>query len=126
VCDHLFVFQGEGEIKDFPGNYSDYHLSAKKEEKNKAKVDKKEKPAVKTPVKDKPKKLTFKEKFELEGLEKDLAELEAQKESLQNDLNSGQLATDELVKKSKILSDTMEQIEMKELRWLELKEIEEI
>ncbi len=126
VCDHLFVFKGEGKIKDFPGNYSDYHLSEKQEEKIKAKSEKKEKPVVQTTVKEKAKKLSFKEKFELEGIEKDLAELESQKGALQEALNSGQLATDELVKKSKELSETMERIELKELRWLELKEIEEM
>lgn len=125
VSDHLFVFEGEGHIKDFPGNYSDYHESVKNKQREKSKQEKKEKPVKNTPPQNKPKKLSFKEKRELEMVEKELDELEQQKEQLQKELNSGALNTDELMEKSESLGKTMELIEEKELRWLELKEKEE-
>ncbi|MCU4174995.1 ABC-F family ATP-binding cassette domain-containing protein [Carboxylicivirga sp. N1Y90] len=126
VSEHLFVFEGNGKIKDFPGNYTDYHEQAKKTEKTINKTTKKEKAAPKkAQPKDKPRKLSFKEKRELEGIEKEIEKLEKLKEDLQNELNSGQLQSDELVLKSKTLSETMEQLDEIEMRWLELQEIEE-
>jgi len=127
VCDHLFAFEGEGRIKDFPGNYSDYNEKTKKEQRDKAKTEKKaSKPAATPQPKEKVKKLSYKEKRELEALETELEELEQKKEELQNELNSGSLKADELVEKSGLLGETMEIIEEKEMRWLELKEIEEM
>nr|WP_321451190.1 ABC-F family ATP-binding cassette domain-containing protein [uncultured Carboxylicivirga sp.] len=127
VCDHLFAFEGEGRIKDFPGNYSDYNANSKKELRDKAKTEKKaSKPAATPQPKEKTKKLSYKEKRELEAIESELEELELKKEELQNQLNSGSLNAEELVEKSALLGQTMELIEEKEMRWLELKEIEEL
>nr|WP_319399274.1 ABC-F family ATP-binding cassette domain-containing protein [uncultured Carboxylicivirga sp.] len=127
VCDHLFAFEGEGRIKDFPGNYSDYNANSKKELRDKAKTEKKaSKPAATPQPKEKTKKLSYKEKRELEAIESELEELELKKEELQNQLNSGNLNAEELVEKSALLGQTMELIEEKEMRWLELKEIEEL
>jgi len=126
VSDHLFVFEGEGNIRDFPGNYSDYHENARNEQREKVKLEKKDKPISVTINKTRPKKLSFNEKRELETLENELEGLEQQKEDLQNELNSGQLEAKILMEKSELLGKTLELIEEKELRWLELKEIEEL
>ncbi|MBR8536903.1 ABC-F family ATP-binding cassette domain-containing protein [Carboxylicivirga sediminis] len=125
VTDHLFVFEGNCSIKDFVGSYSDYNQQKKTLERNQSKTEKKAKPQEKTKTETKAKKLSYKEKRELEQLEADIENLENQKEALQNELNSGTLNSDVLVEKSKELSEVMEHLDEKELRWLELKEIEE-
>jgi len=126
VTDHLFAFEGNCVIKDFPGSYSDYNAQKKSEERQQTKAVKKEKSVEKPKaVKEKPKKLSYKEKRELEQIEQELESLEQKKEQLQNELNSGSLDSEVLVEKSKILSEIMDALDEKELRWLELKEIEE-
>ncbi|MBS2212799.1 ABC-F family ATP-binding cassette domain-containing protein [Carboxylicivirga mesophila] len=125
VTDHLFVFEGNCSIKDFVGSYSDYNQQKKTLERNLSKTEKKAKPQEKPKTETKAKKLSYKEKRELEQLEADIENLEHQKDTLQNELNSGSLNTDVLIEKSKELSEVMEQLDEKELRWLELKEIEE-
>jgi ATP-binding cassette subfamily F protein uup len=125
VTDHLFAFEGNCRIKDFVGSYSDYNKQKKQEERQVTKANKQEtvieKPKSATPKK----KLSYKEKRELEQIENELQELETKKEQLQNELNSGSLASDELVEKSKQLNNTMDLLDEKEMRWLELKEIED-
>ncbi|TAJ09738.1 ABC transporter ATP-binding protein [Marinilabiliaceae bacterium JC017] len=124
VADHMFVFEGEGQIKDFPGNYSDYLKYSKELAKEKT-VKKEPAPKKEKPVSERPKKLSYKEKRELEAIEKDIEKLEEQKATIEEALNSGTLQPDELVAKSQELGTIMSQLEEKENRWLELKEIEE-
>jgi len=124
IVDHLFIFEGQGKIKDFPGNYSIYHDFKLEEEKELKKVEKAQKePSKPAPVKEKPRKLTFKEKKEIEQLEQDMEDLNAEKETIENELNSGTLDAETLTDKAKRLSTVMEFIDEKEMRWLELSEI---
>ena len=126
IADHLFVFDGKGSIKDFPGNYTDYYLSSKKEQKSIAKEKKENEPVRDKPrVRERPKKLSFKEKRELEELENSIGELEEEKGSLEQEINSGILPSDELIAKSERIGEIIDELEGKEMRWLELKEIEE-
>ena len=125
IVDHLFVFEGQGVIKDFPGNYSIYHDFKIEEEKEKRKVEKEKKePVIKDKSKDKPKKLSFKEKKEMEQLEVDMEDLNTEKDSIENELNSGSLSPEEIGDKAKRLNEIMEFLDEKEMRWLELSEIE--
>lgn len=124
VVDHLMVFEGDGEIRNFPGNYSIYREWLIEEERNKieeAKVTKAEvqtqapKPQVKT-------KLTYKEKQEFEGLEQKIADLEQEKAEITEKLSSGKLSSDELIESSNRITALMELIDEKTMRWLELSE----
>lgn len=123
IVDHMFVFEGQGVIKDFPGNYSDYRdwEKARQEEKQKQQVEQKKK-AEAPKLKQTTNKLTYKERLELEGLENEIAELEDQKAGLESEIASGALSADELVDKSTQIGALMETIEEKEMRWLELSE----
>ncbi len=126
IVDHLFVFEGQGVIKDFPGNYSIYQDFKKEEEKTKAKKEKSQKePQKATTVKDKPRKLSFKEKKEMEQLEKEMEELNEEKSAIEEALNSGTLDADTLTDKSKRISEVIDLLDEKEMRWLELSEIGE-
>ena len=119
IVDHLFVFEGNGVIKDFPGNYTEYRDWAEEKAKAEQIIVKTDKPAREKPVTEK-KKLSFKEKKELEELEKDINNLEKEKKILEEDLNSGLLAADLLHKKSLRYGEVTSQLEEKEMRWLEL------
>jgi len=121
IVDHLFVFEGDGVIKDFPGNYTEYRDWEEdriKTAQSSIKIDK--------PVREKTapekKKLSFKEKKELDDLEKEISLLEKEKNELEDELNSGTLAADALHKKSIRYGEINSQLEEKELRWLELSE----
>ncbi|TNF43959.1 MAG: ABC transporter ATP-binding protein, partial [Bacteroidetes bacterium] len=130
IVDHLFVFEGGGNITDFPGNYTIYRNKLEEDrEKEKAKEQARTKPEPKNePQKptsgttDK-KKLSFNEKREFEALENEIAQLETEKELLENALNSGNLSHDELYRKSEKLVLIKELIDKKEFRWLELSEM---
>ena len=130
VVDHLLVFKGNGVIKDFPGNYTQYRMFADKEEKptNEKPADKNERNKGKTERADKPsaepakRKLTYKERLEMAQLEKDIASLEVKQKSIEEDLCSGKLSVDELTEKSKLLSSLKDEIDEKSMRWLELDE----
>ncbi len=125
IVGHLFVFEGQGVIKDFPGNYSIYHDFKIEEEKEQRKIEREKKePVQKEKPKDKPKKLSFKEKKEMEQLEVDMEDLNSKKETIENELNSGSLSPDEIGDKAKRLNEIMELLDEKEMRWLELSEIE--
>lgn len=133
VVDHLFVFMGDGEVKDFVGSYSEYRefilqkrrddaaaeraavQAEKKEAARMAEQTVQAKPAVR--------KLTFKEKRELEQLEADLAALEERKATLEAELNSGTLQVADLTAKSIEIQQVIADIDAKETRWLELSEI---
>ncbi len=124
IVDHLFIFEGQGIIKDFPGNYTIYHDHKLEEEKQLKKVEKAQKePAKPAPVKEKPRKLTFKEKKEMEQLEQDLENLNSEKENIEAELNSGTLDTQALTDKAKRLNVIMELLDEKEMQWLELSEV---
>ncbi|HEY5510157.1 MAG TPA: ABC-F family ATP-binding cassette domain-containing protein [Prolixibacteraceae bacterium] len=119
IVDHLFVFEGNGVIKDFPGNYTEYRDWAEEKAKAEQVIVKTDKPVREKPVTEK-KKLSFKEKKELEELEKDISNLENEKKILEEDLNSGLMAADLLHKKSLRYGEVTSQLEDKEMRWLEL------
>jgi len=121
IVDHLFVFKGEGNVKDFPGNYSDYRDWAEEQAKTLQSSSKTDKPVREKPVSEK-KKLSFKEKKELEELEREISNFEKEKKILEDELNSGLLGSDDLVKKSLRHNEVTSQLEVKELRWLELSE----
>lgn len=131
VVDHLLVFKGEGEIQDFPGNYTQYRewcrLQPKTEgegaEKKATKPTAKEQPSA-TLKKEGKRKMTYKEKREYEQLTKELEQLENEQKTLEEALCSGQLSVEELTEKSKRLPEIKDEIDEKEMRWLELAEIE--
>ena len=129
LVDHLFIFEGDGQIKDYWGPYSEYkiQLEEKKREANAADkadevvyVDNTKTVTSSTANK---KKLSFKDKYELEQIEKDLPVLEQEKASLEEKLQSANLAYDELQKASDRISEIVNELEEKELRWLELDEL---
>jgi len=127
IVDHLFIFEGQGEIKDFPGNYTIYHdfkTEEEKESKKKEKVKESKPEAEKNIPKDKPRKLSFKEKKEMEQLEIDMENLNEEKTTIEDELNSGSLDAETITEKAKRLSEIMSLLDDKELRWLELSEIE--
>ncbi len=128
VTDHLFIFDGEGHIKNFPGNYTDYYYEQKANQKISTKekrASQAEKPQAKRESR-KPQKLSYKEKIELENIEAEIESLEIQKGSLEKEINSGQLSTETLISKSEELSTLLTTLEDKENRWLELKDIEDL
>ena len=138
VVDHLLVFKGEGEIQDFPGNYTQYRewsrLQTKEEEasaKGKSAANapaKTENNAAGTTKRDasfeNKRKMTYKEKREYEQLAKEIEALEAEQKQLEEALCSGTLSVDELTEKSKRLPLIKDELDEKEMRWLELAEIE--
>ena len=125
IVDHLLVFEGQGHIKDFPGNYTQYRdwlrLSDKKEPDDKAAKEKREK---KDYHNDSRRRMSYKERREFEQLSQDIASLEAEQRQLEEALCSGTLSIDELTEKSKRLLLLKAELEEKEMRWLELSEIE--
>ncbi len=124
IVDHLFVFDGDGKIKDFPGNYSDYREWIDEKEKESRLPEKREKVAKSKPVKEGTRKLTFNEKRELEQLEKDIASLEEEKKLIETVMNSGDCTSEELVTKSQRHGEIRGLLDDKELRWLEISELE--
>jgi ATP-binding cassette subfamily F protein uup len=124
VVDHLLVFKGQGDIRDFPGNYSDYRdWKDAKEQHDKEQEKPKEEKTSRVRLNDK-RKMTFKEKKEFEQLEALIAELEQEKADIEAALCSGNLSVDELTEKSKRLPELNDLIDEKTMRWLELSEIE--
>ena len=127
IVDHLLVFRGNGEIKDFPGNYTQFRewesLKPKAEaaDKSNATPEKKEKREF---VGEQRRKKTYKEKCEFERLEKEIAELEKEQKQIEEELCSGTLSIEQLTEKSKRLPVIKESLEEKEMRWLELSEID--
>ena len=127
IVDHLLVFRGNGEIQDFPGNYTQFRewesLKPKAEaaDKSNATPEKKEKREF---VGEQRRKKTYKEKCEFERLEKEIAELEKEQKQIEEELCSGTLSIEQLTEKSKRLPVIKESLEEKEMRWLELSEID--
>ena len=126
VVDHLLVFSGEGVIRDFPGNYTQYRDVAAMESKEsmaaKASQKQTETPAKKDYHNDTRRRLSYKEKMEYQQLEKDIETLEAEKKQIEEALCSGTLSVDELTEKSIRLPKLEEELDEKSMRWLELSE----
>lgn len=142
VVDHLLVFRGEGEIKDFPGNYTQYREWQKLEDKKSAELKEAAQKATAsrngnnapTPsptgksqrdpnAAPQKRKMTFKEKQEFAQLEKDIEALTAEKESIETALSSGSVSVEQITEMSKRLPTLNEELDEKEMRWLELSEI---
>lgn len=127
IVDHLLVFRGEGEIKDFPGNYTQFRewesLKPKELADNKNNSSDTEKKEKREFVGEQRRKKTYKEKCEFERLEKEIAALEEEQKSIEEALCSGTLPIDELIEKSKRLPILKDELEEKEMRWFELSEI---
>ena len=133
VVDHLLVFKGNGVIKDFPGNYTQYRewqalqTRDSKESGNPRDSSNTRKTSntsnTRNP-KDSKKKMSYKEKTEFERLEKEIAALEEEQHQIEDALCSGTLSIDELTEKSKRLPLLKDELDEKSMRWLELSEIE--
>jgi len=127
VVDHLLVFKGQGEVKDFPGNYTQYRdwLALNPQQPaDKPKADTQEKPQGKSYRNDQRRRMTFKEKREFELLEKDIAALEAEKKQIEEALCGATTSVDEITRLSKRLPELNDELDEKSMRWLELSEIE--
>ena len=127
IVDHLFVFKGNGVVKDFPGDYSTYRHCLDMESKmakTEAKAESAKTAEQRKPKRDNSNKLSYKEKRELEELEKRLPELETEKNELEGKMSSGEMSTDELLKASQRVSELIDEIDMVEMRMLELMEKE--
>ena len=124
VVDHLLVFKGQGVIQDFPGNYSQYRewsaMKTQAEEESKKTSEKKQKEDYHHDTR---RKMSFKEKREFEQLSKDIEALEQEKKQLEEELCSGTLTPEELTQKSKRLPLLSDELDEKEMRWLELSEL---
>lgn len=124
IVDHLFVMEGNGNIKDFPGNYSEYRQWADERRKLEAENrDEKKSDTKSKPRQEKPRKLTFKERKELEQLTADIDSLTAEKKSLDELFASGK-TLDNVAELSRRYDELTAELDEKELRWLELSEIE--
>lgn len=125
VVDHLLVFNGNGIVKDFPGNYTQYReWSSLKSKEDVDKPQKEHRQNVRQRTEQR-QRMTYKERMEFAQLEKEIASLEAEQKQLEEQLCSGTLSVDELTEKSKRLPQLKEELDAKELRWLELSEIEQ-
>lgn len=127
IADHLFVMEGNGVIKDFPGNYSDYraYLDSVKSEKEKAEKSAKPQKQEKPRSESQSKRLTFKERREFEQLEGEIEELTAEKKELEEFFASGASASpDDFKTKNQRYNEINELLDEKEMRWLELSEKE--
>ena len=125
VVDHLLVFKGQGEIKDFPGNYTQYREWSALEESKETKESRDSKETNKASYRhDERRRLSYKEKREMEQLEKDIAVLEEEKKQIEEALCGGTTSVDEITAMSKRLPQLNEELDEKFMRWLELSEIE--
>ncbi|GAA5581503.1 ABC-F family ATP-binding cassette domain-containing protein [Porphyromonas gingivalis] len=129
VVNHLFTFEGNGIVKDFPGNYTQYREYKQQEEAERQTVEsspstrKAESEKPRTDAAERLRKLTFKEKQELERLEAELPKLEKEKAELESRMSSGTMATDELLTAGDRIAALIEEIDSKGMRWLELSDI---
>lgn len=123
IVDHLFVFDGEGNIKDFPGSYTIWRNKQIDDEELAKKLKKPDAKELAKPEKAKERKLTFNEKKELDQLENDIESLENEKAQISDELNSGTLSNDQLHEKSIRFGTVSDLLEEKEMRWLELSEL---
>ena len=125
VVDHLLVFKGNGEIKDFPGNYTQYRewsaLRSKEEDNATPKAEKRPKREYRNTEK---RKMTYKEKTEFARLEKEIEELEEEQRQIEEALCGGEADIERITAMSKRLPQLKEELDEKSMRWLELSEIE--
>ena len=126
VVDHLLVFKGNGDIKDFPGNYTQYRqwMALQPKDAVEVKPAKEPKEVKERPQNQTKRKFTYKEKMEFERLEKEIAALEEEQQQIEEALCSGALSVEELTEKSKRLPLLKDELDEKSMRWLELSEIE--
>ncbi|SHM28006.1 ATP-binding cassette, subfamily F, uup [Chitinophaga jiangningensis] len=129
LVDHLFVFEGQGQIRDYPGNYTQYREWEKEEEKRKTQAQKEVKPVpdstkAVTQAPEKGKKMSFKEKRELEMLEQAIEKLEGEKKEIENELSCGNLPFEKIAPLTTRMGEILELLDEKSIRWLELSEIE--
>lgn len=127
VVDHLLVFKGEGQIQDFPGNYTQYRqwtTLLPKAEAEKTAADNEKKAKTASYRNDTRRRMTYKERMEFQQTEKDIAALTAEKESIEQELSSGSISVERITELSKRLPTLTQELDEKELRWLELSEIE--
>lgn len=134
ISDHLFVFEGNGTVRDFPGDYSTYRHCLQQEKKERAALDtlsnskrESEKDVasggkIKT---EKQRRLSYKEKKEKEELENILPELEKEKKNLEEKMSSGEMTSDEIIEAGRRMQELIDEIDEKEMRLLELLEIED-
>ena len=125
VVDRIFAFEGNGIIKDFPGNYTLYKNKKEEEKENQEKIENEKKitdptPVSQTDTSEKKRKLSFKERQEMQQLETDLEQLNEEKAAIESALNSGTLSPDELLTKSNRIAEIIAILDEKEMRWLEL------
>lgn len=129
VSDRIFAFEGNGIIKDFPGNYTQYKNKKEEEEEQRQKEQKKQttqQAAVQPsgPIdKTQKRKLSYKEKLEMQQLEQEIEQLNTEKTGIETALNSGTLSNDQLLQQSQRIAKIIELLDEKEMRWLELSEI---
>lgn len=123
VVDHILVFKGEGEIQDFPGNYTQFREWDSLQSADTNKEEKREKTPAKSYRSDEKKKMSYKEKREFETLESEIAKLETEISSLEAELCSGNLSIEELTDKSILLPKLKKELDDKSMRWLELSEL---
>ena len=125
TVDHLFVFEGDGIVRDFPGSYSDYRSWRRERDTEKANAEAEKKSSAANswkPRREKSDKMTFKERKEFESLAGEIADLEKEKREIEEMLNSGNLGVEELTQKSQRISEVLALLDEKEMRWLELSE----
>lgn len=123
VVDHLLVFKGNGVVNDFPGNYTQYREWCSLKSRDEETAAKKDSLPREKRHQER-RKMSYKEKMEFAQLEKEIAELEKEQKEIEEQLCSGKLPVDELTEKSKRLPLIKEELDLKEMRWLELSEIE--
>lgn len=123
VVDHILVFKGEGEIQDFPGNYTQFREWDSLQPADTSKEEKREKTPLRSYRSDEKKKMSYKEKREFETLESEIAKLETEISSLEAELCSGSLSIEELTDKSILLPKLKKELDDKSMRWLELSEL---
>lgn len=123
VVDHILVFKGEGEIQDFPGNYTQFREWDNLQLADTSKEEKREKTPIKNYRSEEKKKMSYKEKREFETLESEIAKLETDISNLEAELCSGSLSIEELTDKSILLPKLKKELDDKSMRWLELSEL---
>jgi len=123
IVDHLFVFEGNAKIKDYPGNYSQWKEYSEAQEVKKKAIQKAKEPFVEKPPREKKPGLSFKEKKELEQLEKDLESLENEKAEIESSFNDNSLPHEKIMTNSERLGDVIKEIDKKSERWIELSDL---
>jgi ATP-binding cassette subfamily F protein uup len=125
LVDHLFVFEGDGKVRDFPGNYNDFRLSVKEDvdDVKPQPIETRKNPAVPVKASEK-RKFSYSEKREWENLQREIQELEKEKNVLSDKLHTASLAYEELMQVSGRIAEINNLLDQKEMRWLELSEID--